>query len=219
MYRMSFQVVTLFISAVAIACVSVRAEGQNLVSNGQFDAGIDGWTLTGGGPESAMAWDGGSGSPTPGSLRMSSTAQGPALEALGDCVNGIPEEVLSVTGRVMEPAAQLGVTCYVALIIYSDLDCTGTRTFTANVPPNTPGIWEDSGFAIQIPTAGISARPGLTMERSAAGSNERVCFFDSIIFESDLRGAPISDIPALSWPGFLVLILLVGTAALIRIQR
>lgn len=204
---------------VAMAAVSMSAGAQNLVSNGQFNTDISGWTLTGGGPESTITWDGANGSPSPGSLRISSTAQGANLETLGDCVNGIPGEILSVTGRVMEPTAQFGVTCHIFLIIYNDLNCTGTRTIPANVPPNTPGVWEDSGFAINIPAAGISARPTLTMELSGAGAGEKVCLFDSVVFESDSRGSPIADIPTLSRSSLFLLMVLVGIAAMGLISR
>ncbi len=107
---------------------------QNLLTNGSFNSDVAGWTVKEGNAE--ISWDGANGSPSPGSLRLSSTRVSSAFEAVGPCIETIEDEVLAVTGRVLEPAAP-GITCFITITIYSESDnCTGSRTITGNVPPN-----------------------------------------------------------------------------------
>lgn len=198
------------------------AEGQSLIPNGEFNTDVAGWSLSGGGPESVITWDGTNGFSSPGSLEISSTlvpAQGTVLEALSDCVNTIPGEIIDVSGWMMEPTAQFGTTCFVTLVLYDGPDCTGNRTITGNVPPNTPGVWEESGFAINIPAADLSVRASLSMALNRPDPGEKICLFDTVSMTSDSRGVPMMDVPALSWTGLLFLGLFIAFAATILINR
>ena len=58
MPRMPAGIGSILIFAIATVSMNTGEEGQNLVSNGLFNTNIDGWTLTGGGPESVITWDG-----------------------------------------------------------------------------------------------------------------------------------------------------------------
>lgn len=212
--------VTIFVSiamlAVSLTLAPARADGQNLIANGSFNANVDGWTLPGGEAETSIAWDGGNGSPSPGSLRMTSTltpVQGRNVEAVSSCVATIPDEILTVSGRVLKPGTDAGLTCYTTLALYGGIDCTGNRLITLNFPPNTPGVWEDSGIVFPAPVVYQSARVSLTMELNGPDMGEKVCLFDTVSMTSDSRGAPISDIPVLSWPGIVVLSLLMTATA------
>lgn len=221
MTNRSTRIKSVVLLGIASFVMGTNAEAQSLVSNGLFNTNIDGWTLIGGGPETVITWDGVNGSPAPGSLRMSSTlmpAQGATIEALSDCIATIPDEIITSEGMVLEPTPQAGVGCFITLALYQGANCTGNRLFTFNFPPNTPGVWEESGFAFNVSTVYMSAQASLTMELAGPGPGEKVCFFDTVSMTSDSRGVPIAGIPTISWPGLLVLSLLIAMAATLLVK-
>lgn len=196
---------------------SLEAHAKNLVVSSNFVNSIDGWTVGIGGAETMIAWNGADGSPAPGSLRLSSTLESATptvVDATSQCIDTIPDEIVSASGMVLEPTPQFGVTCYVTLVLYTELNCSGSPVFTSGFPPNTPGVWESSGIDVAVTTAFLSVRPSLTMALNGAGAGEKTCLFDTISVESDSRGLAAADIPALSWPGMGTLIVLLALVAL-----
>jgi hypothetical protein len=197
---------------VAVAAIALPGQAQNLVSNGSFDTDVAGWAVKAG--QAEISWDGMNGYPAPGSLRFSSAESDSVFEAVSPCIETVDNEILTAAGRVLEPEGMPpGVSCYITITLYVDADCAGSRTFTGNVPPNNPGVWEESGFVFDVRTV-PSVEVALTLVVNTSAVGEKYCLFDSVTLTSDSR-AP--SIPALSGSGVLVLCLVLsacGVAAM-----
>lgn len=203
--------------------MATAVQGQNLLTNGGFDSDVDGWVYFGG-PETFLRWDGDRGMPNRGSLQLSSkqdiVGRNPLFEAMsGECFPVTAGEIIRVEALVL---ANPGVgVCFVEVVFFKGPECSGSRSFSGNVPPNTPGVWEPRTFTIDVGTTARTARVALALFRSSGSHGLTTCNFDSVsLTRGPERGAPVpEDIPTLSAAGLLALIPLIAFGAVAALRR
>jgi hypothetical protein len=135
-------------------------QGQDLLINEEFDSGVDDWFYSGG-SEAILRWDGNRGMPDPGSLQLSSKRNIGGRNGLFEVMS---EECFPVTaGEIVQAEAMVlanrGVgVCFLEIVFFKGPECSGSRSFSGNSPPNTPGVWERRAFTIDVGTTSQTAR-------------------------------------------------------------
>lgn len=206
-------------SLVVVLGFGARPAGasHNLLSNGNFDGGIAGWTLEQGpGSVAEMAWDPAAGSPSLGSLVVTGT-QGDSwvsiAEALSECVEVEPGGRYFLRGRVYVEEGAHAVRCIPYVTAYEEPGCGGGRLrlgTSTGFGFTEPGAWRER---LQLfTTSWTSARVALTTI-PYRGSGPATCRFDSLLLFQEGTGAPY-EVPVLSRTGTLALVTAFGIAAL-----
>lgn len=184
---------------------------HNLLANGEFSTGIDGWSLVGG-PGVGSSWDSSTGNPAPGSLRLTvdgSISQGVYAEAVTDeCFELVPGELYRLQAQVLVARQGSLVSCVPFIVRYDEAGCMGQRLFPGNLPPSQEGVWESSVSGSESTTA-LSARAGLLISAQSPYEGSATCNFDSVVFA---RGgaASVLEVPVLSAGSLALLALLLA---------
>jgi hypothetical protein len=184
------------LSAVLVASLFPGlAHGQpNLVSNGDFETNVAGWTYEGA-PELELSWDGSLGSPAPGSLRLSK--DGPASgtgsgEAWSPCFEPPPGRPFELRAKTY---AEGSVLCRAYLTRFSGPGCTGSREFIGfpgTVLPDEQGVWLER---LDLKSSSLS-RPSFRVALFAGlGSADAVesCNFDSVVLVDQTAAVPTTS--------------------------
>lgn len=190
---------------------------QQLLGNGDFGSGIDGWTL--GSPVPAtgadMSWDPSLGNPEPGSLELQGD---PALggstevEAWSPCFERDPEHLPRLEARVRRASSAGFGRCFATFIRDEGPGCTGARTHTGFTDPPPPiDVWQESIQEWGSPGGLDSYRVGLSL---AYVQGTAICNFDSVSLTLEGIAAP-----TLGAFGMVALIVGVAAAALLVIPR
>lgn len=203
-----------------LAPASLLADHQ-LLANGDFDTGIEPWTLSEETDATVyeVSWDGAMGDPTPGALRL---AQPSGLaravgEVVSECFDVAAGETLELRARVFAEGA---VDCRPTFIQYSGPGCTGSRTFGgidgSGPPPRTPpGLWVPTSVVLTTSDAFPSLRVGLA--HRFAGSEGSTCRFDGVVL-GDPAAVSVTEIPTSSELGLWLFagLLAVGAGWVLR---
>jgi len=208
----------------ALILVAGEARGQpELISNGSFDANLDGWEAN---PPTVgtLEWAATQGQP-PGSLKMVGAEQQWATPT--GCFHFEAGTVFFTVDAFAETDIQF-VDCLINLYLYVDAaDCTGEY---GSIPiiggisilpqVETPNQWEHLVLEVPIPddpseTGVLSFRP-VMVKFNDYGADD-ACIFDNASLRIVPRG--VTEVPALSPVGFAVLGLLLALAALAVLRR
>lgn len=189
-----------------VSVVATKVDGQELISNGTFDANLDGWMVhtysTG-----TMEWSATQGLP-PGALRLVGEDQFAMTTA---CLHFAPGSFIMTADGFMETRGE-NVHCGLNFAMYSmSADCTGEFSSIAIVYGTdiVPSVqrqneWEPLVMVVPIPddvseTGILSFRPIVVKAGDFGGDD--ACIFDNV----SLRLAPRSTIPTVSKTGLVVL--------------
>lgn len=203
--------------------LGLTAEAQashNLLADGDFSTGVDGWTLdTDSGVE--LAWDSGRGDPVPGSLALSGEGAGfVAGHALSECFANPPDGLFEVRAQVLAMASEGTVQCRPYVTQYDGADCTGDRTFLGGsgvTPVNQLGVWEAKAFQTPSFPGSPSFRVSLFF-RIVSGDGPASCNFDSVVlFEPGSEA--VVEVPTVSWWGLVLLVAALGATAIWILRR
>lgn len=207
---------------------SLPCEGENVVLTDDFSTGIQSWTYaddlegsTDTEPGAVMSWDATEGSPDPGSLVLATVELSTLIEgywALGPCMVSFPNETWRTYAMVKKAGNVFG-HCEAYVSLFESPDCMGEGTITGGavgVPPIAPDVWHSRGRSSPpLPTT-RSARPVLFM--SVSLGTEITCHFDSVVVTND-RGAPVTDVPALSAVGLVIMVSVLVVLAIALLAR
>jgi hypothetical protein len=197
------------------------AEGQNLLPNGTFDTGMDGWIAPPGG-SGAIEWDPSFGQP-PGSLRV-----------VGNDDVAVPELCFLIPPQgadyywhadVYMDASDEFFLCSINYALYDTPDCSDSFAFVVgdeNAFPwvRTKNQWEHLNFDGKNVHFGVggtfkSVRPFVS-KLADIGSAD-ACVLDNAYFEIVPLATP--SIPTLSPVGLVLLAALLALAALVVLRR
>lgn len=145
----------------AVLALPQRAATQDLIVNGHFHTGINGWTLVGVGTQ---AWDplDWQGNPASGSVRVTNTdpaANGGTASA--QCILLTPSGTYEAGTHVFFPSGQamLGVGA-VGVAWFANTTCTNPPISTINTPgifSTTTNVWTESFMSGLVPAPGTVA--------------------------------------------------------------
>jgi hypothetical protein len=204
-------VLTLFVLAVP----PTVSASHNVLQNGTFTSGIDGWSLeTDSGFD--LAWDPSMGSPSPGSLRLSGTYEGFGVgvaEALSECVEPPLDTTFHVQTAIFADTTEGDVKCVPFITRYEGPGCTGERTrlgFPPPIEPTPTGAWLPATTQASTLAALPSFRVSLFFW-ILNGEGVASCNFDSVVLFEE--GVAVADIPVASDAGLLLLVGLLGLSA------
>jgi hypothetical protein len=157
-------------------------QGQTSLINEEFDSEVDDWFYSGG-PEAILRWDGDRGMPNPGSLQLSSkkdiVGRNPLFEAMSEeCFRVAAGEIIQAEAMVL--ANEGAGVCFVDIVLFRGSECSGSRSFSGNIPANSPGVWERRTASMGGGTAGGTARVALALFRYSRGRELMTCNFDSV---------------------------------------
>lgn len=189
-------------AAVGVAVLGVSlAAAQNLVVNGDFDTGIDGWTQVSGGI--TLSWDGASdyqGQPTSGSAMVLNNASVSSNSGAIGCVEGIigaesydlSAWLKASTGQSADGNARVFVWWY------TEPGCTGTQSWGPTTPYfTTSDDWVlQQAASVQAPLASRSATVYLNVAKTSAVPGEYLVSFDHVSFTGKSVDRNLSFIPA-----------------------
>lgn len=216
--RLGLNLLTL---AVLSSLLPTAATAQNLVSNGTFDSGIEGWMTDGTGP-GTISWDATRGQP-PGALRFPDFNQSAISE---ECLIPQVGTYTLSTDAYMETSGEF-VLCTVNFFLYQSTDCSGEGGEVIILDgPGFPSVTEANTWQRLETDFGIlpiiiedppfySMRPMLI--KSGNSLSDDTCLFDNV----SLTFTPIAaaEIPAVGPLGLAVLAALLGAAGLLILRR
>jgi hypothetical protein len=181
----------------------VVAVGQpNLISNGDFDADINGWSFEGDAGID-LTRDSSLGNPAVGSLRLSNDGPVSGLgsaEALSACFDPPPGVLFRLEARTY---AQGNVLCRAFISRYEEPGCTGDRLrigFPGIVLPDEDEVWI-ARSQVETPTPRPSFRVSLFAGLNPTGEASS-CNFDAVVLTD-----PAAAVPTTSEIGLVVLAL------------
>jgi len=168
---------------VIILCGS-PALAQNLVSNGEFDINVAGWTPYGIGFE----WDPSdwSGDPSSGSGLATNDADGYMHAAIHSCVDGIVAgQRYDLGGMIAIPSGQSGGGSAGFGFYWLDgTGCSGTQTWGGSTPyVVVSDTWIHLGlWNLEAPSGAQSVQVAIFNEKTSSGTNPFVSHHDGIYF-------------------------------------
>ena len=173
----------LFVAALVLFLQSGAAAAQNSLANANFDANVNGWPLED--PStSSVAWDGTTGSPGPGSARISNThpgaSQGTGIAQCGGAVT--PLKLYNWGGRVFFPSGQgrsgsLGI----GLRWWSLPGCTGSIVSTQpRMSATAFNTWIPLSKTNELAPSGAVSVQFVAFPSKVEGGGELVGNFDSL---------------------------------------
>jgi hypothetical protein len=170
----------------ATVLMATAVDAQTVLIDEPFDFDIAGWNYFGG-PEVIMRWDGDRGMPGPGSLQLSSKVKlgqdKPLFEAMSECLPVSVGERFKIEAMVLANP-RFGDRCSVSVVFFKGPNCSGPRSFSGNVPSNTPGVWEQQAALLTAGTRARSARVSLSLFLSPP-AGLTTCNFDSVTLTRD----------------------------------
>ena len=170
----------------AFQLMATAAGAQTVLIDKTFDFDISAWNYFGG-PEVIMRWDGDRGMPGPGSLQLSSKVKlgqdNPLFEAMSECLPVSVGERFKIEAMVLANP-RFGDRCSVSVVFFKGPNCSGPRSFSGNVPSNTPGVWEQQAALLTAGTRARSARVSLSLFLSPP-AGLTTCNFDSVTLTRD----------------------------------
>jgi len=195
------------------------AAAQELITNGTFDADIDGWMIWDGGL-GVLEWSPAQGQP-PGALKIDAGDQEVMTTA---CYQFEPGTLFFAADGFMESSGERYL-CNLNFFLYETADCTGDFGMFSHVGPGPSpipevwnlNIWEHLVFELGVPenpgpTNGFySYRPALI--KSGDTFDDDACVFDNISMIL-VPPQPAAEIPALSPVGLVAFVLLLLAAGI-----
>ena len=177
------------LTAICLLLMTTAAAGQNLVMNGDFDVGIEGWEAQPTPPgmtgtikashdpvvDALDIADSGSlvlewyltdpSGTVPNGQRILQTCSNTALPAGG---------VLIPTGFAGEGLSSIAGEAFLLFCDYPDLDCSGGSSCGVRSLPTTPGIIFNDGFSTADPSGSQSVGVELIVEFELDGSGDSI---------------------------------------------
>jgi len=208
-----------------LPCVEM-ASGQELLSNGTFDTGIEGWTVDTVVSPGTIDWASAQGLP-PGALRFPTEDQ---FALPQECFHMAPGVFEFSADVFMETAGEF-VDCHINYYLYvTNDDCTGDHGWFINVGGNNvvpimtvANEWERLEFNLpmdeeSIATGGFpSIRPVLV--KSGDLNADDACLFDNVSFRFVPEQLPVTAVPSLGAVGLWILGGLLAVAGFVLIRR
>lgn len=195
---------------------ALPTESQELIANGTFDSGINGWevkdTLSGN-----LTWDAGLGLP-PGGLRIDG---GDLAAGTTNCFQFEEQGLLTLSFDAFMGTTNDNIDCTLNYFFYTDADdCTGNFSIIAEngqfqLPGTTlPNEWENISFELDVPedpvnTTGVLSYQPILVKNLDIG-DDGFCVYDNVsLFFEPLS---VTAIPTLNEKSLLVLTALLALA-------
>ena len=190
---------------------------QSQLANGAFDTDIANWTASSPGV-ATLEWDGLTGSPAPGSLRISTTAPGPGpsgFAALSECIPAMPGSQWSLRARVREESGSLNMSCGLLFALHFNSDCSDPLGGVVSNSSAATTEWETLVDHLDFPTSDYQAfRVGLAMGTST--NSNGACNFDSV----ELLTSPnFAEVPTVDSAALAALAAALALAGLFWLRR
>lgn len=169
---------------VVIVLCGSPAIAQNMVSNGDFDINVAGWTPY----DISFDWDASdwAGEPTSGSGLVTNDADGSMHSGPLTCVDGVVAgQSYDLGGMIRIPTGQAGVgSAYFGFYWYSGPGCSGTQTWADATPwISTTDNWIPlTRWNIVAPPGTQSAWVGNFNAKSSAGTDPYLSYHDGVYF-------------------------------------
>lgn len=181
-----------------------------------FEFGISGWSAAGA-PETQVAWDDTTGSPSPGSLLLSTEAEDAqeSYRAVGQCRAAKTNRHYSVKAQINPDLGSRSGSCFAQPVFYDQPDCQGEGSVTGTGDAVGTGDWQRQISTILSFSSTQSVRVELIMSLNP-GSGPAACRFDAVGF---YEGRLAELVPAVSLPGLVMLAAALALAAALSWQR
>lgn len=194
-------------SPTGIAFASVELQSDD------FDTDIAGWSAAGA-SGSQVAWDGSTGFPSPGSLRLSTAggASDESFKAAGQCLPAEANRVYSVEAHIDPDLGDRSGACFALPVFFDEPDCQGEGSVTGTGDVVSEGQWQRRVRMVSSFGSSRSVRTELVMTLST-GTGVAACHFDAVRLH---EGRLVEPVPALALPGLVMLCAALLAGAVMR---
>ena len=172
-----------------LACAVTAAPAANLITNGNFDANVDGWSV---GASATSIWFDSSqdadGSGTSGAMAMSTSNGTNADLSVSQCITALDGTSYSFGLKVLPNTSNtFGMTCSA----YASTDCSGDSTGDASVNGAAGGqgwvtVQSDTPFVVPSGTLSVSCSITSTQPLRQAKSASQPNGFAAAIYVDDV---------------------------------